>query len=388
MCAGPCTEVLKVGELECHCSCRQGIFQISFQEGKGRSLLPLNSKIREAHEELEAIIPPTRCLRKETVLKVVDVLASENVVLVRGTPASGKTTLCELLRDYYLGKNQPVFLISFWNKPLETFAGGDHWFKFARLLHEKFPDYTEKEFFSPGTIILIDEAQSSYGDFFLWNKIIKEGRDESGLPIKICLFCSYGSPDTGLEGESVDYCPVTFGIPQRITLTPQDEPLSTQVGLFYTAAEFAEAVWLRTTLGYMEKFTIDNEAISYLYEFTDGHPGVLVALVNYILSVHRHDLERRLISKITKEILLDDLKDDDSVCRYIENESVSRSFPSGITPEIESVLSTILEEGSMRFDMDDESIRECYQSGWVHRMSQKSYGNDDILVLSSRLHEK
>lgn len=104
--------------------------------------------------------------------------------------------------------------------------------------------------------------------------------------------------------------------------------------------------------------------------------------------MHRHDLERRLISKITKEILLDDLKDDDSVCRYIENESVSRSFPSGITPEIESVLSTILEEGSMRFDMDDESIRECYQSGWVHRMSQKSYGNDDILVLSSRLHEK
>lgn len=102
MCAGPCTEVLKVGELECPCPCRQGIFQMSSQDRKGHSLLPLNSTIREAHEELEAIIPPpTRCLRKETVLKVVDVLASENVVLVRGTPASGKTTLFEytLLND-------------------------------------------------------------------------------------------------------------------------------------------------------------------------------------------------------------------------------------------------------------------------------------------------
>lgn len=75
---------------------------MSSQDRKGHSLLPLNSTIREAHEELEAIIPPpTRCLRKETVLKVVDVLASENVVLVRGTPASGKTTLFEytLLND-------------------------------------------------------------------------------------------------------------------------------------------------------------------------------------------------------------------------------------------------------------------------------------------------
>jgi HrpA-like RNA helicase len=102
MCAGPCTEALKVGELECPCPCRQGIFQMSLQERKGQSLLPRNSTIREANEELEAIIPPpTRCLRKETVLKVVDVLASENVVLVRGTPASGKTTLFEytLLND-------------------------------------------------------------------------------------------------------------------------------------------------------------------------------------------------------------------------------------------------------------------------------------------------
>lgn len=134
-------------------------------------------------------------------------------------------------------------------------------------------------------MILVDEAQASYKDSYFWNTIIKERRSGEGMGIKICLFCSYGSPLTGLEGDHVWFTPATFGPAQRITLTPQPGKDSPKLGLFYTPDEFDEAVSLLTTNKYDEKFTIDEEAMSYLYELTNGHPGGVTSLVDYLHSV-------------------------------------------------------------------------------------------------------
>ena len=41
------------------------------------------------------------------------------VVYVRGTPASGKTTLAHLLHKYYLGRGIPSVAIPVWPKPSE-----------------------------------------------------------------------------------------------------------------------------------------------------------------------------------------------------------------------------------------------------------------------------
>lgn len=67
---------------------------------------------------------PTRCLRKDTVSKLAAAVDSQIVILIRGTPASGKTVLSQLLRDYYLENNRKVFLLETW-KPLECFHGQD-----------------------------------------------------------------------------------------------------------------------------------------------------------------------------------------------------------------------------------------------------------------------
>lgn len=209
---------------------------------------------------------------------------SENVIHIRGTPASGKTTLSKLLRDYYLENHRTVFLLSIW-KSLESFPGEDPWTRFALMLQQTYSKHSLKDFFAPKTIILIDEAQTSYSDDRFWNTIIKERRSNEGEDIKICLFCSYGSPLTGLDEACAWFTPVNFGSAQRITLTPQPGKYSPNVGLFFTPDEFAEAVLLRTTHEYDEKFTIDDEAITYLYELTNGHPGGMAGLVNFLYSV-------------------------------------------------------------------------------------------------------
>jgi hypothetical protein len=57
-------------------------------------------------------------------------------------------------------------------------------------------------------VIIIDEAQLSYTDSNLWNIIIKELLDGTApVDIKICLFCSYGSPLTGVDANVVLYSP-------------------------------------------------------------------------------------------------------------------------------------------------------------------------------------
>ncbi|KAB8230344.1 uncharacterized protein BDW43DRAFT_314033 [Aspergillus alliaceus] len=332
---------------------------------------------------------PTRCLRKDTVSKLAAAVDSQNVIHIRGTPASGKTVLSELLRDYYVENNRKVFLLETW-EPLESFHGKDPWTRFALLLQQRYPEYSHTEFFASKTVIVVDEAQASYKDSYFWNTIVKERRSGEGEDINICLFCSYGSPLTGLEVDHLWFSPATFGPAQRITLTPQPGKDSPKLGLFFTPDEFDEAVSLLTTNKYEEKFTIDKEAMSYLYELTNGHPGGVTSLVNFVHSAHRHDLKHRCISTITKDHLLDNLKDDTQVFQYLTNQAVFRSFPTGghLTPEAGGTLCKTLEEGNMRFNSDDVGMQQCYERGWVHRISVGEINTYDVVVLPSRLHEK
>ena len=56
------------------------------------------------------------CPRTERVHELARILDCERVVHVRGTPASGKSTLADLLNKRYLRQNIPSVLISEWPK--------------------------------------------------------------------------------------------------------------------------------------------------------------------------------------------------------------------------------------------------------------------------------
>ena len=209
---------------------------------------------------------------------------SEIVIHVRGTPASGKTTLSLLLKDYYLKNNRKVFLIDVW-KPLENFHGKNAWDNFALSLQQRYPKHSSKDFFASKTVIIIDEAQASYTDEAFWNTIIKKRRSNEGKDIRLCLFCSYGNPLTGLDTNYLRFTPVTFGPAQRITLTPQPQKGSPQIGLFYTRDEFNEAVSRLATHNYQEMFALDEEAQSYIFTVTNGHPGGVKSILSFVFDV-------------------------------------------------------------------------------------------------------
>jgi hypothetical protein len=153
----------------------------------------------------------------------------------------------------------------------------DAWDRLAQLLHTSLDSQT---------VIIVDEAQMSYSDSSFWNIIIKDLLDgRQRADIKICLFCSYGSALRGVDARHVLYTPGVIKPAQRVTLTPQENESSPRIGLFFTMVEFNDTVSRLIRYKFEEQFTLDEEAASYIFSFTNGHPGGVSSVMEYIYDV-------------------------------------------------------------------------------------------------------
>ncbi|EED18413.1 hypothetical protein TSTA_121560 [Talaromyces stipitatus ATCC 10500] len=333
------------------------------------------------------------CTRDETVSKLAEVIDSQNIVHVRGTPASGKSTLSLLLRDYYRRNGRAVFWLGIWQQNLDCLDGESPWMNFARNLRHKYPSIQRAEdFFANGNVIIIDEAQTSYGDTALWNQIIKDIRGGIGYKVKMCLFCSYGSPSTGMPYNRRDHgTPVDFAPTQRISLTPSTELGSPPIGLFYNKDEFEVVVTRLCSCDVVEKYTIDRDARNYIFSLTNGHPGAVKSIVSYIFELYRSEVKHRVIPTITEDIVIQALRDDKEVFSRLRGTVVSRSFPFGnrFTTEAANTIRKVLEDGYVLFDESLCGIRCCYENGWIHRATlvDDTEQQNSVGVLPSRLHE-
>lgn len=213
---------------------------------------------------------------------------------MRGTPASGKTTLARLLQQYYNNQKRVVYFISNWQKLGDYLTEGEDkpWQKLTQIIHSRFKPTSSARNLSPGTIIIVDEAQKTYMDTEFWNLVIKDRIYGEGEDIKFCLFCSYGSPSTGIDGQNSMFTPAIFKPIQRVTLTPQSlsppiEPFSPPpIGLFFTADEFRDAVQqICANTKFEAGFMLDSDAGDYLFSLTNGHPGGVKSLLNYFYYV-------------------------------------------------------------------------------------------------------
>jgi len=90
---------------------------------------------------------------------------------------------------------------------------------------------------------------------------------------------------------------------------------------------------------------------------------------------------------LTEDHVIWFLEDTATVFKLLRTRPVNRSFPdiSRATNGNAVTLSKITEEGSIPFDINDASIKFCYQNGWIHRVA---LDDGDVAVLPSRLHEK
>lgn len=154
-------------------------------------------------------LPETFTDRGDTVVSLWKLIREKQVVHIRGTPATGKSTLARLLQQYVamVVKEPEVYYVS-WP---ENF---DHLAPYSLMLNKLSGRTSDRDWLDIEGLLIVDEAQASYSSS-LWNDLIKFV--ELGFGLKIALFSSYGSASALVEDASTS-TPLMFEADQRVSL--------------------------------------------------------------------------------------------------------------------------------------------------------------------------
>ncbi|KAL2852518.1 hypothetical protein BJY01DRAFT_91992 [Aspergillus pseudoustus] len=263
-----------------------------------------------------------------------------------------------------------------------------------------------------GAYLIIDEGQKTYSDTKFWGKIIQDQIIGNGYNVHICLFCSYRSSVTGVDRSPDLFTPDTLKPTQRISLTPHEH---CDIGLCFNKNEFVDAIQKicqdHNTFHY--GFGLNATATEYLFTLTNGHPGGLRSLLEYIFAKFRNSLKHHKPTdpahnehhmrtgehftnnrgEVTEEGVIGCLKDDRDVFRVLKSSQVYRSFAQGESlnnKEVLAVLLQVLNEGSIEVGGDLAEGKEmCYVNAWLHKSAiQNDRKGKEVYVYPSRLHEK
>jgi hypothetical protein len=185
-------------------------------------------------------------------------------IQVRGTPASGKSSLARLLMAYIANveQNPEIIYIVGWPKQERHPQGGGAWLA------------AKKWNFQDGAVLVVDEAQGSYWDKMFWNNI-KAIRPDSHC--RVITFASYGSAGR-------DYMDDTPGVSPHHTvgLHPIDVNGQASVGLLLNKSEFDDFVTVRFI-----RHRFDASLLDAIFDFANGHVGACEDFLRFILG---HDV--------------------------------------------------------------------------------------------------
>jgi hypothetical protein len=197
---------------------------------------------------------------------------------VTGTPGSGKTTLMKLLHGPILEKrpNARVFVIDDWPRSTleQYFELKDRWAKSIR----DWDGYQKDDFY------LIDEGHTSYWDERLWKSFKDEFQSltAADAPYAV-LFCSYSEQLRKMHGITPPSVAAGRLTLPRTTLPPEGAEDQTPVGLLLDWKEY-EGVLHRFA---DKKLRLDDELKLFIFEFTAGHVGAVIAMFQYLIKTVR-----------------------------------------------------------------------------------------------------
>jgi hypothetical protein len=202
-------------------------------------------------------------------------MLSHRVVHVRGTPASGKSVLVELLQHHLKEKQQTqhlkITMVPFWPEKMTqtestAFIESTLGCTLSFLRHH-----------AQDRVLLLDEGQSSYYDKMLWNTLIKSVSMNVAGVYMVILSC-YGAPGK-IPVNMRDLTPMVFDKCQRVGLSwDEDSGGATQAGLLLKIQESAE-ICERLCGTVSPPLSFPLELKNWLHELTDGHVGALVSVV-------------------------------------------------------------------------------------------------------------
>jgi hypothetical protein len=212
-----------------------------------------------------------------------------HIIRVRGTPASGKTTVMQLVANKLLGKygqTTPIYTLSGWNKNEVKEATG--WNAYLKqetgVSGDKWPTYP--------AYLLLDEAQQSYWDDQLWADLFKAIEPVLGGSPFIILFSSYGSPGQGFVGYDEKYIatPMVFAAEQQISLRPDEYQLIEwrpwrPVGLLLDEDEAIDILTRYTSATIYPSPSLSADLKKGFFLISNGHVGLLTSLVRVLQDV-------------------------------------------------------------------------------------------------------
>lgn len=205
---------------------------------------------------------PAITTREKTITSFFAQLQQVRVIYVRGTPASGKSTLCNLLEHHVKSTRSDIDVQCVQWKPDIILP---------------WEDYLSKT----NLLILLDEAQATYSDEVLWPYLIKPVAEGRYGPM-IALFGSYGSPSTGPMSLSIT--PMQFAPDQRMSLRPLSCDYS-ELSIFFTRSELKDCISRIVMHSSLcgQPFLPCKEFVEQLWVMTNGHPGVTRELMRFLM---------------------------------------------------------------------------------------------------------
>jgi hypothetical protein len=203
-------------------------------------------------------------------------MLSHKVVQVRGTPASGKSVLLELVNAFIAQKHSTLSTVKIYFWPQEMTPDGS----VSYIEKIMGGELANLQCGHADKVLLLDEAQSSYYDLIFWNSLLKQA--SCGTGIHVLLFSSYGAPmDCPVVTGFVT--PMILGRSQIIGLTWESDGLTGAAGLLLQDGE-AEDLCQRHTAASTPPFSLSSSAVKWIQGVTQGHVGAYTAILNVISS--------------------------------------------------------------------------------------------------------
>lgn len=191
-------------------------------------------------------------------------------ILVRGTPACGKTVLLRLTHKYVLEQfpHYKVHVVDGWPQGMSSDES-------RAYMKQKIGGDPQ---LAKHSLVFIDDAQSSYYDDYLWSRF-KLLEMDSALFV---LFSSYGSPGR-YPAEVKTGTPPIFCPAQRINLQQESSNDDEKPVRILLDNNEAHDLLSRLLLSQPIRPTLTNDLMDYVISISGGHAGALAGLIETII---------------------------------------------------------------------------------------------------------
>lgn len=206
-----------------------------------------------------------------------DLIKRRQVVHIRGTPATGKSTLAHLLARHVsiLEPELEVYHLC-WPESFDYLLKSTPYSYLLNDLAHRSQDCDD--WMDIEGLLIIDEAQASYRYSSLWNDLIKFL--EPGFGLRVALFSSYGSA-SALVQEASTLTPLKLNSNQRVSLKRFVE--HPDLCLLLSHDEFHDLVYRRClSYGDSQPFRPSAELIEHLFGMTQGHAAASACVLEIL----------------------------------------------------------------------------------------------------------